>query len=116
MRIVVAILIIIAVMLFLFVVYALVEPEHAAAEQQQTPLVLMLPPSKWDGKIIELDKQALDEAYLTKMRQLFDVFVREGTDFPERPVKGAAQARRAYMQIMQAIEVRQQAIEQRERK
>ena len=76
------------------------------------PLVIMLPPSKWDAEIIEMDKQALREAYIAKAKQLFDVFVREGRENPERPMKGAAEARRAFVEIMKAIEFREQKLKE----
>jgi hypothetical protein len=80
-------------------------------------LVLILPPSKWDGKIIELDEQALDEAYIQKIKHLFDIWVRDyESAHPERAMKGAAQARRAYVQIRDAIEIRRQQLETREQK
>ena len=83
----------------------------------QPSLVLILPPSKWDGTIIELDKQALDEAYIQKIKHLFDVWVRDyESAHPERAMKGAAQARRAYVQIREAIEIREQQLQERERK
>jgi len=87
---------------------------EAQGETRSGPsLILMLPPSKWDAKIIELDKQALDEAYVNKIKLLFDVWVREGRETPERPVKGATEARRAYIEIMQAIEQRERIINER---
>src|SRR5262245_30620437 len=87
-----------------------------AKDDAQGQIILMLPPSKWDAKILELDKQALDEAYVHKIKQLFDVWVREGRDNPERPVKGATEARRAYQQISEAIETREKAIKERGQK
>jgi len=79
------------------------------------PLVLMLPPSPFDAKILELDRRALDEAYVNKLRHLYDVYVASGREAPERPMKGAAEARRAYIDIMKAIEAREQAIKEREK-
>src|SRR5262245_10164500 len=86
------------------------------ADARSQSLVLQLPPSKWDGKILELDRQALDEAYIAKMKQLYDVYVREGREYPERPVKGASEARRAYIEISKAFEIRQRAFDEREQK
>lgn|SRR5262245_13375750 len=84
-----------------------------AREDAQSQIILTLPPSKWDEKILELDKKALDEAYIMKIKLLFDVWVREGRENPERPVKGAAEARRAYQQISEAIETREKIIKDR---
>ena len=84
-------------------------------ESRGQPLVLMLPPSPFDAKILELDRRALDEAYVNKLRHLYDVYVASGREAPERPMKGAAEARRAYIDIMKAIEAREQALKEREK-
>jgi len=100
--------VIVLVILFAFALFGFLTGRWDEAEGQ--PLVLTLPPSKWDAEIIELDKQAVNEAYVAKIKQLFDVYVREGVEVHERPVKGAAQARRAYIVIRQAIEKREELL------
>jgi len=83
-------------------------------EAKGDQVIIMLPPSKWDEKMDELDRQALDEAYVAKVKQLFDVWVREGLTSSEGPAKGHAQARRAYISAHEAIEKREEL--RRERK
>jgi hypothetical protein len=64
-----------------------------------------------------LDEQALDEAYIQKIKHLYDIWVRDyESHHPERTMKGAAQARRAYQQIRDAIEIRRQEFIEREHK
>src|SRR5262245_15760928 len=87
------------VMIVLFVA-AFVGWSMGRWEAASQSLILTLSPSKWDAEIIQLDKQAVKEAYVAKIRQLYDVWVREGRDNPERPMKGAAEARRAYIELM----------------
>ena len=88
----------------------------AREDVQGQSLVLMLPPSKWDAQILELDKKALDEAYIEKLKALFSVWVREGLENPERPMKGATQARRAYQEAMRNIEFREQKLNEQQSK
>jgi len=80
---------------------------------QAQSLVLILPPSKWDAKMLELDKQALDEAYVAKIKHIFDIYVREGLTSPEGPMKGHANAQRAYVEGQKALEAREKELEHR---
>jgi len=91
--------------------------DEAQGEQMRTEphLVLLLPPSKWDDKLLQLDRQALDEAYLKKIEQLFSVWVSDDTGQPERAVKGAAQAKRAYIEAQRALDMREQMIFDRDK-
>jgi len=79
-------------------------------------LVLTLPPTKWDAEMLELEQKALREAYVEKMKQLFNVWVSGGLDDPQRPVKGAAQTRRAFIEIKKIQEMREQELEDRQQK
>src|SRR5262245_49035547 len=85
----------------------------AQAQPLQQPMVLLLPETKWDKKMLELDKQALDSAYVKKIEQIFDIFVREGLSTPEGPMKGHANAMRAYIYGQQALEIREKMMEER---
>jgi len=78
-------------------------------------LVLTLPPTKWDAEMLELEQQALREAYVEKMKQLFGVWVSGGLDDPQRPVKGAAQTRRAFIEIKKIQEQRELELEDRQK-
>ena len=55
-----------------------------------------------------LDRDAADEAYKEKMKQLFDVWLRSGDiQAPDRAIVGAINARRAYRRVMEGIERRE---------
>src|SRR5262245_5811178 len=105
-----AIIVVVVLLLLAFVGWCTGRWEHNAQAQ---PMVLTLPATKWDQRMLELDKQALDEAYVAKIKQLFDVWVREGLSSPEGPVKGHAQAQRAYIYGQQALEIREKMLEER---
>jgi hypothetical protein len=66
------------------------------------------PPSTWDTRMFALDRDAADEAYKEKMKQLFDVWLRSGDiQAPDRAIVGAINARRAYRRVMEGIERRE---------
>ena len=65
------------------------------------------PPSKWDRRITELDRQAVEAAYAEQIRQLFSVWMKDARDQPDRAINGARQARRAYIAAMTEIEKRE---------
>jgi hypothetical protein len=64
----------------------------------------VMPPSKFDKRIAELDREAIDEAYKRKIQALFNTWLSDPSEQPSRAVKGAQNARRAYIGAMQAIE------------
>ena len=66
-----------------------------------------IPPSKWEDRIIELDKQALDLAYVTQMGHVFSIWVKDGVLDPSRARVGFGNARRAYNDAMIEIEKRE---------
>ena len=63
-------------------------------------------PSPWDTRIIELDIEAVDTAYRDQMHHLFLGWMKDDTDQPDRAIRGAQQARRAYILVRAAIEER----------
>jgi len=105
---IVVLLIIVAVVLF----FLMIASWYSSSAQN---LRLTLPPSKWDRKMLELDKEALDIAYKNKVAQLFNIWVTSGLETDEGAVKGHAQAQRAFIWSQQRIELREQELEERER-
>ena len=73
---------------------------------EDTVSAQVLPPSKWDARILELDRQALDHAYQTQVEHVFGVWMRDEQGQPERAIRGARQARRAYIEVMTEFERR----------
>src|SRR5215475_10475254 len=111
-----AIIVIVILLLLALLGWALGRWEdQAQAEALRTEphLVIMLPPSPWDDKLLQLDRQALDGAYLKKIEQLFSVWVSDSTDQPERAAKGALQAKRAYIEAQRVLDMREQYMRER---
>ena len=73
-----------------------------------------IPPSKYDKRIAELDREAIDEAYRDKIIALFGTWLSDPSEQPSRAVKGAQNARRAYIGAMQAIEKKEAELLQRQ--
>jgi hypothetical protein len=64
------------------------------------------PFTQWEDRLLALDVEAIDSAYRTHVSHLFEVWMKDATGQPQRAVVGVRSARRAYIQIMQAIETR----------
>lgn len=68
-------------------------------------------PSKYDQRLIELDREAVEEAYRRTIEHLFQTLVRTSITHPSEPVmvgRGAAIARKTYIDAMTAIDDREQ--------
>src|SRR5262245_2853147 len=111
-RVITTLVIVIAVILIL----ALIGWTSGRWEARGQQLRLTLAPSKWDRAMLELDKRALELAYITKVQQLFDIWVRSGLETDENAVKGHAQAQRAYIESQRRIELREQELREREQR
>jgi hypothetical protein len=99
-RIVVTFLLVLAILLFLALLGFLTGgwDEQPRAEEL----------SKWDSRMLELDKQALDLAYTEQLKVLFSVWLRDGAGTDAlRISNGLRIARRAYVQAATRIEERE---------
>ena len=70
-----------------------------------------LPPvivSKYAERLDMLDLEAIQAAYKDQIGRLFENWMRDPHGQPERAIKGAYQARSAYIAAMNTIETRQQ--------
>jgi len=67
----------------------------------------VVPPSKFDKRIAELDREAIDLAYKEKIQALFNTWLSDPSEQPSRAVRGAQNARRAYIGAMIEIEKRE---------
>ena len=105
-RVLLAIAIVIAVLLLLFGISRLIG-EDAAAQ------AIVIKPTPWDARMIELDREALDEAYKDVITHLFEVFVRGDADQPGRTIIGGAKARRSYIQVREALDRRERELKER---
>jgi hypothetical protein len=70
-------------------------------------------PSPWDQRMLEIDRSALDDAYHDTMMHLFAVWTRDESGQPGRAIKGANQARRAYLAVRNDLDAREKAIKDR---
>ena len=62
--------------------------------------------AKFDAHIIQLDREAIDQAYRDQIMHLFQVWMKDEHDQPRRAIVGARQARRAYIGAMTEIDKR----------
>lgn len=77
------------------------------AEPAQTELYTGVPVN---GKLLELDKRALDESYHTHLIRLWGVWLADGGNDPSRITKGLQNARRAYHQASEQIAKREEEL------
>jgi hypothetical protein len=66
------------------------------------------PPTKYDTRIAELDREAINNAYRRKVEKLFEIWLADATGQPQRATAGVANARKAYIGAMTAIERREE--------
>lgn len=62
--------------------------------------------SKYDELIERLDKEAAENAYRSQIEHLFAVWMKDSTGQPQRAATGAQYARKAFIDVMKAIEER----------
>jgi hypothetical protein len=74
----------------------------------QTP-AQELSASPFDQRLVQLDREALDDAYRGRVVHLFDVWMKDEAGQPGRALVGVRQARRAYIEAMTEIAKREQA-------
>jgi len=63
--------------------------------------------SKYEGRLLELERAAIDDAFRQKITQLWTVWMSDDKGQPARAVAGAAQARKAYIESITEIERRE---------
>lgn len=66
-------------------------------------------PSKFDDRLLALDREAVDNAYRSKIEGLIAVWLKDETGQPQRAVNGARNARKAYIAAMTEVEKREAA-------
>jgi len=62
-------------------------------------------------RILQLDKQAIEEAYVKHIMRLFDIWMTDYSEEPPRAVRGAQNARSAYARAMNAVEKRERELQ-----
>jgi hypothetical protein len=77
----------------------------AANEQPPPPPYVV---SKYEGKLLELEREAINDAFKQKITSLWTVWMSDEKGQPARAVTGATQARKAYVASMTEIERREE--------
>jgi hypothetical protein len=89
------------------VVLAIILIFMAAGDQSLPP-----PPpyvvTKYEAKLLELERAAIDDAFRAKITQLWTVWMSDDRGQPARAVNGATQARKAYIASMTEIDRREE--------
>lgn len=98
-RIAVTFLIVLAI-LFALALFGYLSGRWDDAQAQAQPL----PPSKYDERIKELDKEGVENAYREQIEHLFSTWMKDSTQQPARAVAGARNARKAFIGAMNEIE------------
>jgi hypothetical protein len=96
--------VIVLVILFALALFGFLTGRWSEADAQ---VVAEPPTSQWDGDILKLDREALDEAYRDQLSRLFSVWMKDESGQPRRVINGARQARHAYIEVRRAIEARE---------
>lgn len=87
-----------------------------AASQPASPTIPpLLPPTAYDERILALDTQAIEAAYLDHVQRMYGGWMKDDTGQPTRALTGVRQAQRAYIASMDAIKRRTEEIKQRGR-
>lgn len=75
---------------------------EARSQKELTPLQ----PSVYDEHLTFLEREAIDRAYQKYVEQQFESWMRDPESQPWRAVEGTRKARRAYIEVMTAIDAR----------
>lgn len=70
----------------------------------------VVPPiTQYEGRLLELERHAIEMAFENRITRLFDVWMQDDRGQPDRALTGAAQARKAFVGSMDALERRERA-------
>lgn len=100
----------VVVVVLIMLVLALIGYISGRWEDAQAQAVVTI--SKWESHLLELDKQALDKAYMQQIGHIFDIWIKDGVEDPSRATRGFINARKGYNLGMIKIEERQQRLQQ----
>jgi len=100
-----AIIILITVIITILVLLFLPDASGEATKDE--------PPSKYEAHFLEIEKQAIDEALRNQIAHLYLTWLKDDAGQPQRAIVGARKARKAYVDIMNAIERREQSLPNR---
>jgi len=98
---------VVVALISVFALAAYFRPVHS---ESKAPKIDDVPLSKYEDRLIALDRAALDEAYREQIHHLFAVWMKDDTGQPGRAVVGARKARKAYEDAWDGIERREQML------
>jgi len=67
--------------------------------------------SKFEPRLLELERKAIDDAFMQKITSLWTVWMSDDRGQPGRAINGAVQARKAYIASMTEIERREKDVQ-----
>ena len=82
------------------------EPEYKIAAADEP-----LSTSKWDDDLLKLEKEAVNNGYRQKAEDLIRVWFLDETGQPARFLTGVRNARKKYIEMMNAIDKREKDLE-----
>jgi broad specificity phosphatase PhoE len=85
---------------------------EAQTQRERVPLP-PLPLSKYEKRLLEIDRAAVDQAYHDQILHLFQTWMKDESEQPLRAAKGARQARSAYERAVGAIEERDRLLREK---
>src|SRR3954467_8023572 len=74
------------------------------------PKEVFIPPSTYDQMLLDLDEQAVKDAYMNQVRLLFAGWMKDSSDQPRRALVGVEQARQAFIAAMIELDKRKQTL------
>jgi hypothetical protein len=103
---------IVAIATAIILAYILLSITHEGAQGESSGPSI----SKWDTRIVALEKEAMEEAFKRYMIQLYNIWVTDNYQSATSPraLASARSAREAFIKTMDAIEKREQQIKQRQ--
>jgi hypothetical protein len=88
-------------------VYGLASAQSQPAQAQPVYVV-----TKFEPRLLELEREAVEEAFKQKITSLWIVWMSDERGQPTRAINGATQARKAFIASMQQLERREEEYKQ----
>jgi hypothetical protein len=109
-RVMLTVAIVVAIILILAGIGYLSGRWEAQAQTQRARVLPPAPISKYEKRLLELDRDAADQAYREQIQHLFAIWMKDDSGQPLRAATGARQARSAYERLTEAIEERERML------
>jgi hypothetical protein len=90
----------------LVILFAMAIAGFISGRWEEAPAAPLLA-SPFDQHFAELEHEALDEAYKSRVHRLFEIWLSDSHDQPRRALVGIANARTAYTEAMTEVQKRE---------